>query len=94
MCFEYFYKNKPVIFYRLDKGDKFLNDYDRELQESMDEKDKYIFNVCADLKLVTQTIKKYINNSFELEVKNKKKLDKFFYFKKNIRDKIIDELIK
>jgi len=94
MCFEYMIKDKPVIFYHLDENDKFLCEFDLKMQEDIKKKDKLIFNVFGKEKDVLEKVKKYIENGFELEKENKKIAKRFFFHKKNICEKIINQLIK
>jgi len=89
---DFFFQQKPVVFYRLDYGDPLLIEQDKKDAEFAKLSDEILFNVCYDEEKVVDLVEKYIKNNFELEEENKKITDKFFYCKENICQKIVEEL--
>ena len=78
LFFDFAYMNIPAIFYRLDAN---ISDEEYLEVESINyakTKDKYLYNCCYDENEVLSIIKKYIDNSFELEQENVEKNSKFF----------------
>jgi len=92
MCFEYMFKDKPVVFYRLDDKDTWLNEFDLKMQQKIAQKDNEMFNVYYDRSKAIVSIKAHISREFETTEKQKEVQNKFFYFKENICDKIINQL--
>jgi hypothetical protein len=84
MCFEYLVMNKPVVFYRLDDDDSNLDEHDKNISKNASLKDDTIFNVFYNETETIAKIKFYIDNGFKLEKENIKKLDNFFYCRKDI----------
>lgn len=89
---DFLVQDKPVVFYRLDYDDENLIAQDRGDLEFAKQSDQLMFNVSYDEEKTVKLIEKYIKNGFELESENKKKSAKFYYCKKNIRAKILEEL--
>lgn len=96
MCFDFMYKNRPVIFYRIDKDDPLLM-YDEEghiNDVNVESKNNELYNICYSADDVIDLIAKYIDNGFKLEVENIAKNDNFFTFRSDICSHIITEILK
>lgn len=89
---DFFFQNKPVIFYRFDKNDKNLIERDLNSMKFAESKNSLLFNICEDEKSLIELLEKYILNNFTLENEYKIIQDKFFYIKEDIREKILKEM--
>lgn len=92
MCFDFMFKNRPVVFYRLDKDEPMLNN-DRESKinnENVEAKNGELYNISYTAKDTVDIIERYINNNFTLEAENVAKNDVFFAYRENICEKIIN----
>lgn len=89
---DFFFLNKPVIFYRPDIDDKQLISRDREDIEFALKSDDLLFNITSsELELITN-IQKYINNNFSLEPDFINKQNSMFYYKKDICKRILEQV--
>ena len=89
---DFFFLNKPVIFYRPDTHDKNLIQRDIEDMSFAKQSDSLLFNITESRVQLIDMIEKYIKKNFELEEEFRTIQDKFFYTKENIREKILKEL--
>ena len=89
---DFFFLNKPVIFYRPDTHDKNLIQRDIEDMSFAKQSDSLLFNITESRVQLIDMIEKYIKKNFELEEEFRTIQDKFFYTKENIREKILREL--
>ena len=89
---DFFFLNKPVIFYRPDIYDKNLIQRDIEDMNFAKQSDGLLFNITENKAELINMIEKYIKRNFELEEEFCAIQDKFFYTKENIREKILREL--
>lgn len=96
MCFDFMIKDKPVVFFRIDAGDELCkmhpDSYENDL--NVESKNDELYNVFYNINDVLKKIEHYVENDFELEKANKNKNTKFFAYRKNIRQNIIDNLEK
>lgn len=67
VCWDYFYRNKPVIFYRFDSSEAYLNDLDVENMKALSEVDNIFFNCFCDEDDVKEKILFYVGNNYKLE---------------------------
>ena len=89
ISFDFMFQNKPVLFYHLDKKDKFkfkeksfmIIDYNNSI---------YFDNVFLEIGELVNKIKYYVNRNFSLEEGLSKKYKTMFYYKKNITQKIVN----
>lgn len=96
MCFDFMIKNKPVIFYHIDAGDKlnklcsdsFKNDI------NVENKNKELYNIFYKAPDVINMVKKYVKNDFRLEKEYKKINSKFFAYRTNIREHLWNNLLQ
>lgn len=91
---DFMFLNTPVIFYRLDYGDKLLGELDRYDLEEAKNKDDQVFNVFYDEEDVIKKIMYYVDNNFVLEDSYKRIEDSFFTEKKDLCKKFVNELEK
>lgn len=95
MCFDFMFKNRPVVFYRLDKDEPLLNN-DNESKinnENVEAKNHELYNICYNAEDVVNIIEKYLNNNFQLETENIAKNDTFFTYRENICEHIIQGIL-
>lgn len=95
MCFDFLYKNRPVIFYHVDAFSKEVSeDKDSEINNAcVERKNKELFNIFYDFEKVIEKICSYAENNFTLEPENKKISDRFFCCRSDIRKTIIQKLL-
>ena len=95
MCFDFMFKDIPVIFYRLDYKDSLLaiNWGDRVNQEFSEAQNDKIYNVFYDKENVINKIEEYCKNNFQLEEEYKAKNSTFFAYRDNIRQHIIEGIL-
>ncbi len=94
VAFDFMFQNKPVLFYLLDKNDKNLHRYDKEDMSGMSYKKYLIGNVFYSWNDTFEKLKEYVDVDFEIEKDLKEKYAKFFYFKKDIRKRLTDEIVR
>lgn len=95
MCFDFMIKDKPVIFYHLDHGDELIkmSGDSLENEETAESKNDEVYNVFYTLEDTLSAVKYYLENDFILEPEKKKKNDKFFTYRSDIRKHIMDNLL-
>lgn len=94
VAFDFMFQNKPVLCYLLDYEDRGLNKFDRKDLDCFDYK-KYIFpNVYFDENSIVEKIKYYADKNFQCEADVLEKYDKFFYYRKDIRKHLTEEIDK
>ena len=95
MCFDFLYKNRPVIFYHIDafSKDVFLRKNSESNNMFVESKNKELFNIFYDSENVIEKIRSYAENNFTLESEYKKISDRFFCCRSDIRKTIIQKLI-
>ena len=92
VAFDFMFQSKPVLFYLLDKNDPKLHKYDKEDMQMMAYKKYLIGNVFDSWEETFEKLKYYIECNFALEDELKDDYSKFFYTKKDIRRKLIEEI--
>ena len=95
MSFDYMFNDIPVIYYRLDYKNPILavNWGDRVNEANAESNNDKVYNVFYDKDSVIDKIEYYCNNGFQLEDEYKKINDKFFTYRENIRQHIIEGLL-
>ena len=92
ICFDFFFQNKPVLFYSIDFNDslKFSEKY------LFKKKNDFIFfgNAFEEQELLIKKIKYYIERNFQIEPEIKYKYNSLFFCKKNIIQKISNAIEK
>ncbi len=94
LAFDFFFLEKPVLFYRVDEDDNTLEMSDRvdlNFAKSLDSK---MFNVFYNEELLIDKLKFYIENDFLLENENLNILNDKFFTKKEIRRQIFEKIEK
>lgn len=86
------YLEHPIIFYRLDDGDKFLNSIDRKDQTNAKDKDNQLYNVFYNEDAVVNKVLQYIANDFVLEDDYRKLMKSYFYTKQKNTENFIKQL--
>lgn len=94
IAFDFMYQNNPVLFYRMDVNDPNLCKEDKMNLENAISKDSFVYNCLYREEDVVDKIEFYIKNNFLLESKHAEKNRNFFYYKKNICEKIVKALVK
>ena len=86
LCFDFFFQNKPVLFYFIDDKDA-LNIDEKSFYKN---KNDYIYfgNVFDDQESLIEKIKFYINKNFQIENEILKQYDSLFFQKKDIINNI------
>ena len=92
VAFDFMFQNKPVLFYLLDYNDPSLFYTDRKDMEQMHYKKYFIGNVFYNWNDTFEKLKYYVKHNFALEKELKEKYAKFFYYKKDIRKRLTDEI--
>ena len=92
VAFDFMFQNKPVLFYLLDHDDPFLGKSDKLDIKKMEYKKYFIENVFYSWDRTFEKLQYYIDHNFELEKKIEEKYNKFFYFKKDIRKRLTEEI--
>lgn len=90
MCFDFMVKNKPVIFFRLDKNEEIMDEESFSNNLNIERLNDKICNVVYDVDHVIDLITKYIINGFEISKEENGKNNAFF----TIRDNICFDLYK
>lgn len=90
ISYEFMFQNKPTLFYLIDLKEKF------EFQEKdyMKNKTIYFGNVFEEENEIVQKIKYYTDRKFNIEKDLKKKYESLFFYKKNIRKRIVQIINK
>ena len=88
ISFDFMFQNKPVLFYHLDKKDKF--EFEEKSFMKIDYNNSIYFNnIFSEQDKLVNKIKYYVNRNFILEGGLAEKYKIMFYTKKNITQKII-----
>ncbi|HSQ97897.1 MAG TPA: CDP-glycerol glycerophosphotransferase family protein [Rickettsiales bacterium] len=93
ISFDFLFQEKPVIYYLLDKSDKFLNEVDFEAGERAFSQLNGLFNKVLSEDNVVDLVNYYIKSDFQLEKNKKDVVKKFFYYKRGIRKAIYEWMI-
>ena len=88
ISFDFMFQNKPVLFYHLDKKDKFRFQ-EKSFMKIDHNNNIYFNNVFSEHKDLINKIKYYINRNYSLEKGLAKKYKTLFYNKNNITQKIV-----
>ena len=89
ISFDFMFQNKPVLFYHLDKNDKFM--FKEKSFMKIDYNNSIYFdNVFLKIRKLVNKVEFYINRNFSLEEGLAKKYKTMFYYKKNITQKIVN----
>lgn len=89
---DFYFQNKPVVFYRLDNGDKNLVKQDKADMEFSSRSNNLLSNITEDENEVIDMIETYIKQDFKVDKEYKNIQNSFFYHKDNIRDRILKEV--
>lgn len=89
---DFYFQNKPVIFYRLDENDEKLNAEDKEDAASAALQTPRIHNVVSKEEEVFDRLEHYIGQNFKMDAEEKEKADAFFYTKEDICQKIMEKI--
>lgn len=76
---DYFYLNKPVVFYRFDFNSYSLESIDGEIMQEVKMLDDKFYNCFYDENTTFDKINYYVINKFELEEYYKEKIKKYFW---------------
>lgn len=87
---DFYFQNKPVIFYRIDNDDKNLDERDIHNMEFANKSNDILTNIVYNEENTIDLIKKYINSDFKIDETERQIQDKFFYVKENVREKILE----
>lgn len=87
---DFYFQNKPVIFYRLDNDDKILNQRDIHNIQFASMSNDILTNIVYDEEQILNWVEKYADCNFSIDENEKKIQDKFFYVKENVREKILE----
>lgn len=90
LAFDFFYQEKPVLFFNPDSGDDLLSSKDIFDRENFPSKKNFIPNTCDSIDHLFKEIDRYVKNNFNLEEEHKKTISQFFYSKGNNCQKIVD----
>lgn len=95
MCFDFMIKDKPVIFFRVDAGDSLckLHPDSAENDINVEKKNNELYNIFYTAEDVVDSIEKYVKNNFQLEKEYIAKNEKFFTYRENIRQHLIENLL-
>jgi len=94
VSFDFMFQNKPVLFYLLDHDDPKLSKSDKQDMQNMTYKKYFVDNVFYSFKDTFEKLKYYVEHRYALEPETKEKYAKFFYFKKDIRKRLTQEIEK
>ena len=94
LAFDFFFLEKPVLFYRLDEEDNTLEMSDRVDLDFAKSLNHEIFNIFYDEELLIDKFKNYMENNFLLENENLEILKDKFFTKKEIRRQIFEKINK
>lgn len=89
---DFYFQNKPVVFYRLDEKDTNLIKQDKYDMKFATQSNHLLANITENEDEVIDMIEKYINKNFKVDDEYKALQDKFFYQKENIRDSILEQV--
>lgn len=89
---DFFFQNKPVIFYRFDEDDESLGIDDQADIASSALQTRRIFNVFGEKEEVFDRLERYIKNNFRPEATELKKMSNFFYEKEAICSKVMQQI--
>lgn len=96
MCFDFMTKDKPVVFFRIDAGDKLcktsLDSYKNDV--NVEKKNSELYNIFYKQTDVIRAVEKYIKNGFKLEPEYKNINKKFFTYRSNICGHLIENILK
>lgn len=92
LSFDYFYLFKPVIFYRFDFDENYLNNADKINYKALKEIDKIIPNCVYDRNEFIEKISSYLRNSSSFIEKSENFSKEIFWDLENNSKKICDEL--
>jgi len=89
ISFDFMFQNKPVLFYHLDKKDKFQF-REKSFMKIDYHNSIYFNNVFSKQEQLVNKIKYYVDRNFTLEEGLSIKYQNMFYNKKNITQKIVN----
>jgi CDP-glycerol glycerophosphotransferase (TagB/SpsB family) len=87
IAFDFMFQNKPVLYYAIDKNEK----YSFKGKEYLNKPNDTIFfgNYFSNKDLLINKIKYYINRNFTIENKLKNKYESVFFIKRDIITKLV-----
>ena len=86
VSFDFMFLNKPALFYLIDIKDK-INFEEKKYMKKNDT--IYFGNMFYEEDKLIEKIKYYINRNFKIDNELKKKYDSVFFYKDNIRERIV-----
>lgn len=86
---DFYFQNKPVIFYWLDENDDKLDDLEKDDFAAIAAQRQKIYNVVNDENEVFDRLEHYIKHNFKMDAEEQEKAEAFFYVKDNICKKIM-----
>lgn len=89
---DFFFQNKPAIFYRFDEDDENLETGDKADFASAALQTRRVFNVFYDTEDVFDRLEYYIQHHFRPDEDEQIKMEKFFYEKEDICAKIMEQI--
>ena len=83
VSWDFMYQDKPVIFYRFDKDELYLDDIDQQACIGAMQEDNKLYNCLYAEKDVLNKVEYYLSHNFELEPENKTINKNIFWQNKN-----------
>lgn len=91
---DFYFQNKPVIFYRLDENDDKLSDIEKEDFKAIAAQKTRFYNILNDENEVFDRIEHYIKQDFKMDAEEQEKAKAFFYTKENLCEKVMAQIAK
>lgn len=88
ICFDFMFQNKPALFYFIDLKEKF--EFEERKYMKMRNKTIYFGNDFEEEIPLIKKIKYYADRNFDIGEKLKKKYNSIFFYKDNIRERIVE----
>lgn len=89
---DFYFQDKPVIFYRLDVREDKLTTEEKEDMAAIALQTPRLYNVVSEEEDVFDRLEHYICQNFEMDAEEQEKADAFFYTKKDICRKIMEQI--
>lgn len=89
---DFYFQNKPVVFYRLDENDQALDDGEKEDFAAIAAQTPKIYNVVNDENAVFDRLEHYIKQDFQMDAGEKEKAAAFFYTRNNVCAQVMEEI--
>lgn len=89
---DFYFQNKPVIFYRLDENDDKLTVSEKRDMAAAASQNHRVSNVFDNAEAVFDRLEHYIQNDFQMDAEERQKARAFFYEKENICGKVMEKI--